>query len=493
MSTAALLLTSLALVSQDAAPLRASASDTATVQAQLWAGDALEVRGEKQGFLQVWDHKRERPGYIRAAHVKPLSTDAAQAPELLTIVRFLRDTAGAESLGIAYAAAYVKAVAPAQLNPEAWDAVGQMAERLAARASLKTTTSSTPSAADAKLAGHLDGVAAYGVKFHSWEADGSVRLCYDGDAYKRLLALPHSIPPQRARAVLGLTRHDCIPPDATPKERHAIDQARAQALDSLSAGEWAALPERLRQLMQLRQAGVWASIAYTQERQAATAASQAAGERALQALAAVNVQSLGDDDKAAYQDAAVRVGASRWATQTPPSHVTAAGVRLQTRAGAPGETCLQLLPSTAPSGPQAKTPVWWERCTWGVPWLASARISPQADAVAVAVQPLATWRELWLLKKTREGTWTVDIVPPSVGQPLYGDMGYVEWAGWAAEAEPKVLLARESYTEGRWQRRFEVVWRDTLAVDKSASTPQLLAGFKRWADPVWTRLTVALR
>lgn len=493
MSTAAMLLTSLALVSQDAAPLRASASDTATVQAQLWAGDALEVRGEKQGFLQVWDHKRERPGYIRATHVKPLSTEATQAPELLTIVRFLRDTSGAESLGIAYAAAYFKAVPAGQLNPEALDALGQMAERLAARASLKTASSTTPSAADVKLAGHLDGVAAYGVKFHSWEADGSVRLCYDGDAYKRLLALPQSTPVQRARAVLGLTRHDCIAADVTPKERQVIDHARAHALDGLSPSEWAALPERLRQLMQLRQAGVWASIAYAQARQAATAASQAAGERALQALAAVNVQLLGDDDKAAYQEAAVRVGASRWATQAPPPHVTTAGLRLQTRAGTEGETCVQLVPSAAPSGPQSKTPVWWERCTWGVPWLASARISAQADAVAVAVQPLATWRELWLLKKTANGAWTVDVLPPSVGQPLNGDMGYVEWAGWVGEAEPKLLLARESYTEGRWHRRFEVVLRDTLAVDKSASMPQLLAGFKRWADPVWTRLTVAVR
>ena len=70
---------SLALVTHDAAPLRAAANDNAPTQAQLWPGDALEVRGERLGWLQVWDHRRERPGYIRGSHVRPISTDAAKA------------------------------------------------------------------------------------------------------------------------------------------------------------------------------------------------------------------------------------------------------------------------------------------------------------------------------------------------------------------------------------------------------------------------------
>jgi len=116
-ATAAVLAT-LAIVTQNQASLRAAPKDSAAQQAVLWQGDALEIRGQKLDYLQVYDHRRERVGYIKATQVRTTSLSAAEAPELLSVVRFVRDTPGAEALGINYAAAYLKAV-PRHLWPGA--------------------------------------------------------------------------------------------------------------------------------------------------------------------------------------------------------------------------------------------------------------------------------------------------------------------------------------------------------------------------------------
>ena len=107
--------------------------------APLWQGEVLEVRGERIDHLQVWDHVRERGGFVDAARVKKTTLAAAEAPELLALVRFVRETPGSEALGIGIAAAYLKA-APADAllagaGAETFDAIGTMADRLAQRAS----------------------------------------------------------------------------------------------------------------------------------------------------------------------------------------------------------------------------------------------------------------------------------------------------------------------------------------------------------------------
>ena len=51
------------LVSQDAV-LRGAPRDSATAQAQLWRGEALELRGERADHWQVWDYRRERGGWM---------------------------------------------------------------------------------------------------------------------------------------------------------------------------------------------------------------------------------------------------------------------------------------------------------------------------------------------------------------------------------------------------------------------------------------------
>ncbi len=88
-----------AIVVQDQASLRAAPRDGAQQQASLWQGEVLEVRGERLDYLQVWDHKRERGGFIRAADVRRVALTEAEAPALLAVMRFVQETPGAEALG----------------------------------------------------------------------------------------------------------------------------------------------------------------------------------------------------------------------------------------------------------------------------------------------------------------------------------------------------------------------------------------------------------
>src|SRR5258706_7419964 len=130
-------LASVAIVTQDQTALRAAARDSAAQQAVLWRGDVLEVRGERLGYLQVYDHRRERAGYVLASQVRGTSLTPEEAPELLAVLSFVRDTPGAEALGIGYAAAYLKAAPAGSISAEAFDAPASMAERLARRAAVK--------------------------------------------------------------------------------------------------------------------------------------------------------------------------------------------------------------------------------------------------------------------------------------------------------------------------------------------------------------------
>jgi len=478
----------LAIVSLDNTSLRAGPKDSALQQAQLWQGDLLEVRGEKLDYLQVYDHRRERAGYVRASSVRRIGTTEADAPELLAVLRFVRDTPAAEALGVAYAAAYLQAVPAKQLTAEPFDALGTLAERLARRASARNAANTT----DNKLAAHLEGVASYGVKIASLEQDGQVQLCYDGEAFRRVLAMPGATPAQRARAALALTREDCIDPALTATAREALDRWRGDVLNRLTPADWTALPEQTRNRLRMRSAGVWATLAFQQARRGD--ASQAAGQRALDTLAGVVKTELSDDDQLDYQEAAIRVGASRWAAEPNIASAAPSGTgnrpRLVSTPGQAGETCVLLVDTQH----DAAHPL-LRRCTWGVAWMASATLSRDGNAATLAVQPLPGWREVWLMRRSAEanGGWTLDVLPPAAGNPIGSDVGYIEAAGWVPEGEPRLLVAREARVEGRSIRRFEVTKLGALDVDKSASSPQLLAMFQRWQDPAWKRGSVSLR
>jgi hypothetical protein len=469
MLATAVLAASLAIVTQDQVALRAAPRDSAQQQTVLWQGDSLEIRGEKGDFLQVWDHRRERGGYVRASQVRSYAMDHESAARMLAVMGFVRDTAGAEALGIGHTAAFLKAAPAEAIGPEAFDALGTLADRLARRAS-----ASRGRAGDNVTAAHLEVAASYGVVMESFERDGRVQICYNGEAFRRVMALPKSSDLQRARAALALTRHDCVNPDLSPTDRASLDAWRMEVLQRVDTSK---LPEHLKNRIQMRRAGVYASLAFQQARRGESA--REAAEQAIASLAAVNKSELTEDDAYAYSDAAARAGAIRWATATPLK--LASGLTVQTRAGQPGETCVSL------SDGKSKTPL-AERCTWGIVWPASATANPQRNMLALAVQPLDGWRELWLFRQEAQG-WRIDVVPPSSNGP---DIGYIEFAGWVPGGK-QILTAREVRLDGRYKRSFELLSLESFQVERWADKPESLSAFYRWQDPVWKKLTLAVR
>lgn len=469
----------IAIVTQDQSALRAAPRESAAQQAVLWQGDSLEIRGQKGDYLQVYDHRRERAGYIRATQVRSQSLKPEAAAELLSVVRFLRDTPGSEALGIGYAAAYLRAAPAEAINGEAFDALGAMAERLARRASARQGK-----AAGDAVAAHLEVAAGYGVNMLSFERDGQVQLCYNGDAHRRVLALP-STDNQKAQAALALTKHECISPSLTPVERFATDNWRADVLDRVETRD---LPEVLKNRLHLRKAGVWASLAYQRARrpELGQPAVQAAASLAVEELAGINKSELAESDAPAYSDAAIRVGASRWAAEpVMPGNAAQPVSKLSVAVspGQPGETCVHLLDAKH----DLKNPL-LTRCTFSVVWPASATANRQGSALALAVQPLDSWREMWVFRQGPDG-WRVDVLPPGLDSP---SLGYVEFAGWVP-GNTQLLAAREARVDGRYRQSFEVLQMATLAVEKQADKPGSLSTFYRWQDPLWKSRTVSIR
>ena len=121
-------------------------------------------------------------------------------------------------------------------------------------------------------------------------------------------------------------------------------------------------------------------------------------------------------------------------------------------------------------------------------WTASASVNANGTVLAVAVQPLASWRELWIFHRAR-GAWVVDALPPGSGEP---ELGVIEFAGWVPGGR-QVLVARESRVDGRHRRSFEVVRLDDLAIERQSSDPAALGPFQRWPDAGWKRESLALR
>ncbi len=463
--------TTLAIVTQDQAMLRAAARDASAQQAVLWQGDVLEIRGERGDYLQVYDHRHDKSGYIRAVQVRRITVSPEAAPELLAVVRYLRDAPGSESLGIGYAAAYLKAVPAESLTPEPLDAIGTLAERLARRASTDRTK-----ARDAAVAAHLEVLGEYGLKVRRYERNGHTEICYEGEMFRRVLAMPAAEPDQQARAALGLTRHECLDPALGPSDRFQLDLWRATVLDRVPA---TGVSPELQSRVRARRAGVWSAVAFGQARRGDPP--QAAAQRAMQELSEVTAADLGEEAQADYTDAAVRVGVVRWAAE-----FTAHGsgkLAVSLAPGAPGETCVSLEDTRHPvSNPILK------RCTYGTVWEASARSNSAGTALTLAVQPQETSRELWVFRKVAQG-WSVDVLPPGGASP---DVGYIEFAGWTPGGK-RMLVAREVGADGRYKRRFEIVRIDTLVADKAASTPGALPDFEQWQDSTWKHQTVALR
>jgi hypothetical protein len=119
--------------------------------------------------------------------------------------------------------------------------------------------------------------------------------------------------------------------------------------------------------------------------------------------------------------------------------------------------------------------------------MASAQAISQGSALVLAVQPLESWRELWVFHQTA-GTWMIDVLSPAADDP---EQGYVEFAGFAPGTR-RLLIVREAKVGGRFRRRFEELRLDDLALVRQASTPDLLRDFGRWQDVAWRRDTLSL-
>src|SRR6516225_557908 len=74
------------LVSQDTS-LRGAPRDTASLQAQLSRGEALEIRAERGDHWQVWDYRRERGGWLRKSQVLLVPRGKGASDELLSQLR----------------------------------------------------------------------------------------------------------------------------------------------------------------------------------------------------------------------------------------------------------------------------------------------------------------------------------------------------------------------------------------------------------------------
>jgi hypothetical protein len=550
---------SLAIVVSDHASVRSTPRSAATELTTLWQGDVVEIRGEQAEYLKVYSYRRERGGYLRNEAVRKVGLSEADAPELLAVMRFLRDTPGSEALGISYGAAYLKAVSPRAMTSEAFDAIGQMAERLA-------DTASGRGAQATSVAARLEVVSQFGVRMRSFERNGRMQVCYDGELFRSVLTQAGATAEQRAHAVLALTRADCIEPDTSLTARAALDEERRDLLEGVQDTN---LTPATRSRLRARRAAVWSAITFAQARHGQPAA--AAAQRALAELTAVHAADLGETYQSEYADAVLRVSAIRWATaqgavgsqspaapplQTPtrvaatalpltqtllrggadnqpsPAGLAVAAPLVQTpvraaatpvpltqtslRAGAdnqpspaghsvvaasvlvpggsfslsttagaePGQTCLTLEDSRS-QRPKATLA---RRCTFGIIWLASAQTIPQTQALVLSVQPMESWRELWVFHQIA-GKWLVDVISPGLDEP---DEGYVEYAGFAPGTS-RILLVREVKERARFRRWFEEVRLDDLVLVRQASTPELLRDFGRWQDVRWRRDTLALR
>lgn len=235
---------------------------------------------------------------------------------------------------------------------------------------------------------------------------------------------------QKAQAALALTKHECVPPTLTSVERFAQDNWRAEVLDRVETRN---LPELTKNRLHLRKAGVWASLAFQRARRPEL------GQAAVQAAA--------------------------------------------TTPGQPGETCIHLLDAKHDISKPLLT-----RCTYGIVWTASATANREGSALALAVQPLDTWREMWVFRQGPEGG-SVDVVPPGMDSP---NPGYIEFAGWVP-GNAQMLAAWKIKTEGRYKQSFETLRMTDLAVERWADKPGSLTAFYRWQDPSWKGQTVSLR
>jgi hypothetical protein len=470
-----LLALTVAIVVQDQTPFTAAPDPLAARQTTLWPGDWLEVRGQRRDYLRAYDHRHERPGYVHLAQVRTYTLTEPAAPELRALIAFLRDTPGSESLGIGYVALYLRVAPPAALDATVFDALGTMADRLARRASaLRARKGERDSAA-----AQMEVATSYGVRFASFEDEGRTRVCYDGDAFRRVLA-QRAQPEEKARAVLALTNPSCARPDLRPDEKRALHEWSLSVLDRADPTTVAPyLGNRLR----LRRSSISAKLAYELHRTGKHAEATRLSEQGLNTFLRIDKAQLSYWDQSSYDTAALYVAASRWMREPPRPSRKGARLALELSPRAPGETCVKLVDRASKSKEPLAT-----RCTYGVVWESSVRVSPQGRQLAVAVQHLPGWVETWVFQRAKEG-FVVDALLPAAVDP---SLGYVEVAGWTPDGS-QMLVVREAFLGDHHWRRFQTLRATSLAIKTETSSLDRFVTFRRWHSPEWKASTLALR
>lgn len=457
------------LVLQDQTALRAAPKEAAPLLTPLWRGEALELRGQRGDWLQVWDPHRQRGGYVRQAAVMPLPEGEASVPELAAQLRLVRQQPGAEALGLGLAAALVERASPAWLagvgGAELLEGLVTLQDRLAARANSPGASSNQQAAASA----HVDVAARYGHPLRSLaRVDGSQWLCPAEEPARLLRGHPAASGAQRVQAALQLTRPDCIAADTPAIELPALHARRAQWLDGIALQ---ALTPQQRNRLLLRRAGVQASLAFAnRDSRRASPEAHAAAAEALAAWTQLIPAELTEDDAPAVREAALRIAPMRWLARPAPSSLPSlGGVTLTLQAGGPGETCLVGLDR---DGKTERL----RRCSHGLIHTASARLSPGGRSLMLAVQPLDGWTELW--RVAADGS--VQVLPPSTEAP---GLGVAELAGFQGG---QTLVAREAEAGGKLLRRFEVYRADIdVAPQRWSGEAGLLGAFQRGSDAAW--------
>lgn len=476
-----------AIIMQDQVPMRAAAKDSARQQAVLWAGELVEVRGSKQDYLQVYDYKRERPGYVPADKVRVLTLDKKEAPELLAALRYVSKLSNNESLSIGLAAAWLQA-APAEVinsaeGAEVFTILGVQAENLANRASGNYQLGAY---AATRQEAYFDILRNYGIKFNSYERGEKLQVCYDGEAYRRVLALP-ATQEQKAIAALGLTRSDCNDPNLSVTDTRILNEWQAEVLARVDETK---LPAWQANQVNMRRASILGNLAFRRVRQQGNEKGKTAtdaAEQAVSSLASVNKEEMAERDWTSYNNAIMQVNASRWALfskNISPIAKSGKGVYVEAIPKETGETCVTLMDEKH----DIKNPL-AQRCTYSQVWMSSANRNREGTALSIAVQPNENWRELWVFYKNGN-SWQINILPPASADP---DMGYSEFAGWVPGGK-KMLVVQEARAEGKYYRvMYKIMDIASLTVDRQHYSPNDLGAFKRWQDPLWKAQSVSVR
>ena len=463
-----------AVIAGDHVVLRSSPNRTAAQQAVLWKGDWVEVRGEQKGWLKVYDHRHERPGWVARPITRIVELDDRSAPALRAVIDFLRDAPGAESLGIAYAGLYMKVAPAGGIDAPLLVSLGAMAARLAHRASTE--------ASDSHAAEQLEVAQSWGLAFTSVERSEGVATCYDGAAFRQALVLSPTAT-DRATAVLGLTDPACDPQTLGATERQAHDEA---ALGLLDGADPVQVGGPLGNRIRIRRAVIAARLAWAMGRRDDPKAG-ATAEAAVSAFARVDKAELADDDVADFEAAALEVAASRWAAGRA-APVAKNDPKLVLTAGEPGETCLAIDKPGDKPGDKPADDKSASRCTHGQVWTNSFRVAPDHASAVLAVEPLPGWLELWMFRRA-PGGWTIDVLAPTTDGV---DLGYVELAGWSSDGK-RAVIVREARSDGAVHRTFQNLTLDPLAIDKQTSTLSGLGPARAWITPEWRGRTLALR